>query len=500
MSIVDDLLTDLDGRPLVGDAIVTLLQHNATTADVRRRSVDIVGVEVEPDSERRWPQSHSAQLRLTLAGNDPAMRVFLKKVVASDAPSKPLAALRRDLGSNRCEARFYREFATELRANGAPVVEPLLVDERLDVLDDRPQSTAQPAKRQSEDDGDEPQEQEQERTLRRGGVLLLLRSAEGSFHSSPLDGTQARESLGLLAALHAAAWERAPLLERASERLHACGGTWALSQRGVAELRRAHELWPQFLEAFEQHDPVAIGEARATRRSIAARLEAIALWVAAKLRVRPTAAFATLIHGDAKAANMLRARRDVMGGDVGGDGGRVDGGGGGDGGDDGDDGDGYDRGGLLCDFQWVGVGVGMSDVAYHLIHSVGVDALDGDGDEQLLDAYLRALRARLPPTARAAYTDAVAWRHYRLAFVDYARHLFCHVVTDASAAAFDAKNASARAANIGLLYRDPRVALRLVAKLGEYLSVLEAERREDDTCEAAEVEASGTVRERTWNL
>ena len=105
---------------------------------------------------------------------------------------------------------------------------------------------------------------------------------------------------------------------------------------------------------------------------------------------------------------------------------------------------------------------------------------------------LRALRARLPATARAAYTDAVAWRHYRLAFVDYARHLFCHMVTDASAAAFDAKNASARAANIGLLYRDPRVALRLVAKLGEYLSVLEAERREDDTCEAAEVEASGT--------
>ena len=104
-STADDvLLTDLDGRPLTREALVTLLQHHTTTADtLRRRSVDIVGVEIEPDSERRWPQSHSAQLRLALAG-EPAMRVFLKKAVASSGPPKPLAALQRDLRSNRCEA------------------------------------------------------------------------------------------------------------------------------------------------------------------------------------------------------------------------------------------------------------------------------------------------------------------------------------------------------------------------------------------------------------
>ena len=207
---------------------------------------------------------------------------------------------------------------------------------------------------------------------------------------------------------------------------------------------------------------MAIGEARATRRSIAARLEAIALWVAAKLRVRPTAAFATLIHGDAKAANMLRARRDVMGGDVGGDGGRVDGGGGGDGGDDGD---GYDRGGLLCDFQWVGVGVGMSDVAYHLIHSVGVDALDGDGDEQLLDAYLRALRAWLPPTARAAYTDAVAAALPAGVCRLRAPSLLPHGYRRRPPPSTPRTPARAQPTSACL----PRpAALRLVAKLGEY--------------------------------
>ena len=96
------------------------------------------------------------------------------------------------------------------------------------------------------------------------------------------------------------------------------------------------------------------------------------------------------------------------------------------------------------------------------------------GDHSLVAAYLVALRARLPPEASAAFTPAVAWRHYRLAFLDYARHLFTHMPTDASPAAIAARGAGPRAMNVGMVYRDPRVALRLVRRVDEYLSVYEA--------------------------
>ena len=43
------------------------------------------------------------------------------------------------------------------------------------------------------------------------------------------------------------------------------------------------------------------------------------------------------------------------------------------------------------------------------------------------------------------------------------------MVTDAAPEAFAARNAGPRAMNVGMLYRDPRVALRVVRRVDEFL-------------------------------
>jgi hypothetical protein len=42
---------------------------------------------------------------------------------------------------------------------------------------------------------------------------------------------------------------------------------------------------------------------------------------------------------------------------------------------------------IPIDFQWTGLGLGMSDVAMHLFHSVEVSALENGGEEALLRYY-----------------------------------------------------------------------------------------------------------------
>lgn len=99
----------------------------------------------------------------------------------------------------------------------------------------------------------------------------------------------------------------------------------------------------------------------------------------------------------------------------------------------------------------------------------------------LVALYLAQLRSRLPAAAAAAYTDTLAKRHYSLALVDYARLTFCRFVTDASPASFAAAAAGPRGLNVGVLYRDARAPLRLVARVDALLAGFEAESDGADT-------------------
>ena len=48
---------------------------------------------------------------------------------------------------------------------------------------------------------------------------------------------------------------------------------------------------------------------------------------------------------------------------------------------------------ILIDFASTGVGLGMADVAMHLVHALVPSDLDGGGEEALIDGYLAALAA-----------------------------------------------------------------------------------------------------------
>ena len=111
------------------------------------------------------------------------------------------------------------------------------------------------------------------------------------------------------------------------------------------------------------------------------------------MSLAPTDRYATLVHGDFKAMNVMLppppgggAPNDA---DV----------------------------PMLIDFASCGVGLGMTDVAMLLAHSVAPATLAHGGQERLIEGYLAALAAR----GVRDYARDVAMRHFHLATVDYAR-------------------------------------------------------------------------------
>ncbi len=70
-------------------------------------------------------------------------------------------------------------------------------------------------------------------------------------------------------------------------------------------------------------------------------------------------------------------------------------------------------------------GFGAKDLAYLLCSSVDEDALEGDGEQQLLQHYHMALLARLAQNNKASssYTFGVLQRHFDLCLVDYVRFM-----------------------------------------------------------------------------
>ena len=167
----------------------------------------------------------------------------------------------------------------------------------------------------------------EDRVAAGGGALFVLRRCPGA-QRSPHDEERAGDALRLLAAFHRAGADRR-VVARARARLHASAGTWSWRLRGgPAALEAAVERWPAYLAGFR---PVAPALRPARFDGLAARLARAAPAVAAALERAAAGDRATLVHGDAKAMNMFT-------GD-----------------------------GALVDFQWVGVGVGMQDVAFGVL-------------------------------------------------------------------------------------------------------------------------------------
>lgn len=184
--------------------------------------------------------------------------------------------------------------------------------------------------------------------------LLVLEDLDAAGFTLRLARPDAREleaALGWLAALHAA------FLGDPADELWPTGCYWHLATR------------PDELAAMPD------GPLRRAAPALDAALEG--------------ARFRTLVHGDAKLANLCFAAD-----------GRV----------------------AAVDFQYTGRGPGVRDVAYLLGGALDEAALERDGD-RWLERYLAALRAALPAAAPAEAIEA-EWRAlYPICWADFSRFL-----------------------------------------------------------------------------
>ena len=128
----------------------------------------------------------------------------------------------------------------------------------------------------------------------------------------------------------------------------------------------------------------------------------------------------------------------------------------------------------LIDFASTGVGLGMADVAMHLVHALVPSDLDGGGEEALIDGYLAALAAARGVAAveLAPYPRELALRHFRLATCDYGRFIMGRFWAAATPERFAAAAASP---NVVLANRDLASALRFVERISTYLAEFEEE-------------------------
>jgi hypothetical protein len=424
MSSSSELLRGVDGKAITFPQLAEVLQSLEGTKK------EVVSVRVT--SELLQPGSHSGVLHLTIDGGETST-LFLKKIAATHEPlaQRPWPDRRRTLAYARTEARFYEEFAAdeELAARLARLRVRLprlaLSDNTLDVvLGDAAVHEAA---------GDEPSAEAQAAA---GAVLFLEECAEGFRQVSPLNEPMARQALRAVAGLHASCWEDEPLLRRASERLQRHGGVYALEIRSPAERTRLKPNWDAFVSAFRAFEPELFD-----RPSVAALGERLDRWTAfasEQLSPQPTDRFATLVHGDCKAMNVMLPR------------------------DEEDE----STAPWLFDFASTGVGLGMCDVAMLLAHSVEPETLADGGLERLLDVYLDALEQN----GVQGYDRTDAMRHFHLATVDYARFVVSRFWSGASEEAF-AKRATNP--NVCLPNRSVEAAMRFVERVDASLTALD---------------------------
>lgn len=272
---------------------------------------------------------------------------------------------------------------------------------------------------------------------------MMGTAADHYFQESPLSANQATKCLEAVAQLHAAALENVPLLRRAQERM-ARGGSYHLTTRNPRELKDMVQSWHHFRNEFfgkqeEDHDDAVL--CFSSVQNLGQRMYEMAQYVSDQLTPRPEDNYATLCHGDFKAMNVFLPH-DMT------------------------------QNAVMIDFASTGVGLGMSDVAMHMIHSV-LPCETEEEEEAMVDAYLAALqKAKNPNTSD--YPREVAMRHYRLACVDYVRFIMGRFWGDATKESFETKKLSK---NISLINRNVDAAMTWIVKVDKYLSEFEKEKK-----------------------
>jgi thiamine kinase-like enzyme len=350
--------------------------------------------------------------------------LFVKRVVASEYHGKKQwTDLQRTILYGRTEVRFYKEMLPRLPNLYKYAPHCHIAEYNLEglIAEDAssPSSETSPSA---------------ERVAGLGACLVLDCMGPDFYQESPLSLNQATTCLEAVAQLHAGAYENVPLLQSAQERM-ARGGSYHLTTRNPKELQQMVHSWQHFRNEFGNHQVFSSPSVR----NLGQRMYDIAEYVSDQLTPLPDDKYATLCHGDSKAMNVFLPHN-------------------------------VNQNAVMIDFASTGVGLGMSDVAMHIIHSVL--PCSEEEDESLLNAYLTALQKANPATSY--YPREVAMRHYRLACVDYVRFIMGRFWRDATKESFEKKKVSK---NTTLINRNVDAAMAWIVKVDKYLNEFEKEKK-----------------------
>ena len=355
--------------------------------------------------------------------------LFVKRIMASDyTDKKHWTDLQRTLLYGRTEVRFYKEIIPRLpnMTNYAPHchsaeynLEGLIGEDASSFSSSCCETVPPPFE-----------------SVAGCGAFLVLDSVGANYYQeSPLSPTQASKCLEAVAHLHAAAWQNVPLLQNAAQRM--ARGSYHLSTRNPKEWNEMAQSWEHFWKEFGEHPHHHVFWSSSRIRNLGTRMYDMAAYVSDQLTPCPQDRYATLCHGDFKAMNVFLPHN-------------------------------IEKNAIMIDFASTGVGIGMSDVAMLIIHSVHPSS----DDELLVDEYLSALQ-RANSSRALLYPREVAMRHYRLACVDYVRFVMGRFWRDATKESFRKKRHSK---NTTLINRDIDAAMAWIAKVDMYLHEFEMEK------------------------
>ena len=358
--------------------------------------------------------------------------VFLKQVLATDYVSNrnDWSDLRRTLLYARTELRFYRDFLPIMKQKThfescAPNV--YFVEYDFDGWINEQEHATEPADTSIDKD------QLPDPLCKGGWLVLECVSADTHFQDSPLTMAQAKQCLEAAANLHASAWQDKELLCTAQRELSRAA--FNLQMRNPKELAGMEQAWDHFLASFESH----LKEHNLWTPSIkklGKRIQAIANFVSQQITPSYEDDYATVIHGDYKAMNVMIGNKPSAPT-------------------------------IMIDFASASCGNGMCDVAMHIHHAVMSNDLANGGEEELFQHYLMTLQ-RLG----CDYPEEVAWKHYKFAVVDYARFFMARMWKTATP---DSMAQKANNKNIANINRDISAAMAFVERVDRYVAWIEKE-------------------------
>jgi len=138
---------------------------------------------------------------------------------------------------------------------------------------------------------------------------------------------------------------------------------------------------------------------------------------------------------------------------------------------------------IMIDFASVGVGFGMCDIAMHITHALHPKHFKDGQEERFVEYYLKELeKAVVKKTSSQeaekeqqqffAYPKDVAFRHYKLAVIDYFRFVLGRFWSSATPESFEAKKDTK---NRTLPNRNVESAFAFIERVDRYLVDFENE-------------------------